>query len=72
MALSYQRMSYSISWVCIGKQANQFDNAIDLHFFQNGGAVFGHGLLANAERVGYLFGVFSGHQPIEHLALTRG
>ena len=56
--------------MCIDEQANQPDDAIDLHFFQDSGAVFGHGLLADAELSGDLLGAFSGYQQVEHLVLA--
>ena len=65
-------MFHPISWMCIGKQANQFDNAIDLHFFQDSGAMLGHGLLADAELSGDLLRAFSSHQEVEHLVLACG
>ncbi len=55
----------------VGEKANQFDHVVDLHFFQHGCPVLGHGFFADAQFSGDLFAAFSRHQQIEHLALLR-
>ena len=56
----------------LGHQADELDDAVDLHFFEHAGAVFGDGLLADAQLAGDLLRVLAGHQQIEHFALPRG
>ena len=52
--LGHRRRFVHANPIGVGEQTEQFDDAVDLQFFQYAGAVFGHGLLADAQLSGDL------------------
>ena len=43
-------------------QPHEFDDVVNLHLFEDAGAVFGDGFFADAKLAGYLFRVLSGQK----------